>query len=409
MSHKYFMVNTFSGDLTLGNSSPRHIPFGNTISKTLSFTESETYVKTNKNFTLEKLGIKVTANTRTSGTGTCMFRVNAANTSCFANIPFATTGWFYSDATGSVAVAADSTCNFQVTYGSGGSGSISYNSLIAAVDQTGSLMNNYFTNASTTIAYGSANRYSDLIGASMNNPNEAQTQQFITDLDLKVHSCIANSVRDGDSTAVVRSDGTDTANSLTINNLQYYENIINTVSFDNELFSYRVEIGGTTGQLRLATHSAIFEGNHSLIISAASTGLSFNNNSFYGMLGGNLVLNSTDSTQSQLPLLINNQRCRKILANVSTNTNSSYPTYIILQKNGVDTDISLEIGGGLTGQFSSDVNTEDFVEADLVNFRLTTVGAGSLTFRSVSTEWLTLTPAPSNPTYLNFFKLIGGF
>lgn len=407
---KYQIVNVFNSAqaLTTGN---RHVPFGNCISKNIMFTESEAYNKIHRAFTLEKVQVRVTANSKSSGDSSLIFRVNGSDTSSVTTIPPGMTGVFENEIP--VSVAADSTCNWRCTFGSG-SGSVSFDYLNYIVDFSGSTYTSMFCNASAVNNIGvSSPRYTSLLGGNLNSTTEPLTQVSITSGTLKGQSANEISERDGDSSSIIRKDGNDTSNGLLLNNLQYFENYTDQVSYSNELINYKMVIGGSTGNLRLSTQCCEIEATKAYILGENSNNLSMGVNPFYYFIGGNLGLNSTDDSGSRLEILGDNQKCTQIKCNISSNTVTDNSMSIELQKNGTGTGLILTIPTSTTGQFEYSSTDASFSAGDEVNYKIYgngSISSGNLLIRNIISAWETTTPpAPSDKKYLGFFKLVGAF
>lgn len=109
--------------------------------------------------------------------------------------------------------------------------------------------------------------------------------------------------------------------------------------------------------------------------------------------------------QAQMPVPL---KCTISNARVFILTNTAnFSTVYVLQKNGVDTNISITVGAGVTGWVEDNTNTTDITKGDLINWRITSAaGSGSHTSYTAAFDYVDTT-SPSGSGGANLLRLMG--
>lgn len=405
---KSFYTNGSS--YTLSNATTRYHMFGNSTMLLLTATEIAGKTFVNQNCTVEKLKVNVTSNTRTAGTAQVLVRVGSTDSACYVDIPFGATGIF--DSTGTASITAGDLVSYKYTYGTGGTGAITYKYVTTVLDFTGNTTSFFVNNNTSHISTG--NRYIPLMGSGPTGGDTVETnvqQRLSTGLLRNITAYVASNNRDGDSVITTRVNALagncqlDILDSVT----GYFTDIggnQNTVT-NNNGYNYKLVRGGSAGSIALtwiASENVTTDGSFAILGECLTAFSPASATDYYLFLGGNQNTLTTDAgTKTDVP--VSGYKSSAIKAHITTNTVASSST-LTLRRNGSDTTQTITIPASTTGFFEDDTNETTFDLNDDVNVKLSTGGSGSILLRSMGTFWEpSSTPSVSN-SYNMFFRLM---
>jgi hypothetical protein len=395
---------------TLFNSTVRYHCFGNSTLVLLTATElvAKTYI--NQNCTVEKLKVNVTANTRTAGTAQVIVRKGSTDTGCFVDIPFGVTGII--DSTGTASITAGDLVTYKYTYGTGGTGAITYRYITTVLDFTGSTTSFLINNNIGSLSTG--DRFAPLMGS---GPAGGATSETTIQQKMKggkhknLTAYVASNSRDGDSIVTTRHN-TLTGN-LQLDILDSVTGYFTDVGADetpisnNYAMNYKLVRGGSGGAISiswLASEILTTDGSFVILGECLTAFSPVGATTYYLFLGGNQNTLTTDAgTKTDIP--VTGYKCNGLKVNIQTNTVASAST-VTLRRNGVDAANTITIPASTTGYYQDDTNETTFDLGDDVNIKVAAGGTGSLLVRSIGTFWeSSSTPSTSN-SYNMFFRLM---
>ena len=406
---KSFFTNASSH--TLSNSTVRYHMFGNNTMVLLSATEAVCKNYINQNCTVEKLKVNVTANTRSIGTAQIIVRKGTTDTGCFVDIPFGVTGLI--DSTGTAAITATDLVTLKYTYGTGGTGAITYNYITTVLDFTGNTTSFLINNNVGALSTG--DRFAPLMGS---GPAGGATSETTIQQKMKggkhknLTAYVASNSRDGDS--IVTSRYNTLQGALQLDIIDSASGYFTDVSADetpisnNYAMNYKLVRGGSGGAITiswLASEIITTDGSFVILGECLTALAPVGATTFYLFLGGNqnTITNSDANTKTDIP--VSGYKCNGLKINIQTNTVASAST-ITLRRNGADAANTISIPASTTGYYQDDTNSTTFDLNDDVNIKVACGGTGSFLVRSVGTFWEpSSTPSTSN-SYNMFFRLM---
>lgn len=369
----------------------KFLPFGSCNIKTTHANTNEIYsaVTVKENFTVSNLYFRVNTNTRDVSTATCAFRLNGADSSLACSIPAATTGWFY-DTTSRINVVSDDTCNFVIRYGSGGTGSFTFDTIMAVIDKTGYDTISYLSMVESNDYTGTA--FTSLSGSNFNLSTESPTQTLLPQGVIKDHNLYTTQSRDADCSGFIRKNSTSFLPlTITASTNGYYSNFTDKVYINNnDKVNYYIQRYGTTGALSVKSHNSCFLSytNQFPMIADTTSDLTITASSeFFYMASGKSNVYTASDTSSRISIPISGLKVSQFKLNITTNTvNNTTPIYV--RRNGADTGVSITVPSSTTGTFYNDTSSQVYYKDDTVNIRIASTGtSGALGLKTTTIVW----------------------
>jgi hypothetical protein len=363
-----------------------------------------------KSGTLSNLRVQLAANT-VNNTTVFTLMIDGVAVNEAMSVATNTTGTF-EDTTNSDSITGGSDICLRSVPAGGSTGTfqVSYTSIIYEGTDAATVTTSFFgvsrptgrsyTTASTT-SFFELNGYHDVANTTEAN---SQYEMRVSGTFKKLSTYIPTNGRTTTTTISLRKGAVSQSLAVSVGNVAtgWFEDTTNTVSVvANDLVNWRITTGTGTQSIVIYRVNCEFEftGSTQMVLAHNQVHVATARNitRYCGFTGYfDIIQTFNDNYRFDLPL---NATASKSGIRVSANAIASASTFV-LQKNGVDTALSISIGSTTTGWLEDTTNSVALVRGDLLNFRLTTgTGSGSqtITLRSYGVH-LDIADAPITAT-----------